>query len=334
MMMVIVYILIGIAVGAVALYLLMDRKIDNLRIEGGKTGMELKMKSEQLAEKTSRVQHLEAENKALHAKAESQTRELQLLHQQMTEETQRHEERFKNMATQLLEQSAQKLKQSNTETISGITQPLKDAIANMQKAISDNQKESAAHSASFREQMLMMMQQTQQLGEKAENLTNVLRRDNKVSGNMGEIILGDLLNSQGLTEGIHYEVQARLRDELGRPMKHDETGHEMQPDVILHYPQGQDAIIDSKVSLVAYEKYVNAETPEDKERYLQDHIKSVRQHVNELARKDYSKYVKNGRDVVDFVIMFVPFESSLQLALANDPTLWREAFEKKVFVTG
>ena len=319
--MIVLYIIIGIAVGAVALYLLMDRKMDHLRIEGGKTGMELKLKNEQLAESTSRVRHLEGENRELHARAEAQMRELQLLHQQMAEESQRHEERFKNMAQQLLEQSAQKLKQSNTETISGITQPLKDAIANMQKAISENQKESAAHSASFREQMLLMMQQTQQLGEKAENLTNVLRRDNKVSGNMGEIILGDLLNSQGLTEGIHYEVQARLRDELGRPMKHDETGREMQPDVILHYPQGQDAIIDSKVSLVAYEKYVNAETP-------------VRQHVNELARKDYSKYVKNGRDVVDFVIMFVPFESSLQLALANDPTLWREAFEKKVFVTG
>ena len=332
--MIVLYIIIGIAVGAVVLYLLMDKKLDALRIEGGKKEMELSMKGEQLAEATSRVRHLEAENKDLHAKSESQGRELELVRQQMKEELQRHEERFKNMAQQLLEQSASKLKDSNTETMTGITQPLKDAIANMQKAINDNQKESAAHSASFREQMLMMMQQTQQLGEKAESLTNVLRRDNKVSGNMGEIILGDLLASQGLTEGIHYEVQARLRDELGKPMKHDETGREMQPDVILHYPQGQDAIIDSKVSLVAYEKYVNAETPEDKERYLQDHIKSVRSHVNELARKDYSKYIKNGRDAVDFVIMFVPFESSLQLALANDPTLWREAFEKKVFVTG
>ena len=333
-MMIVLYIIIGIAVGAVALYLLMDKKMDTLRIESGKKEMELSMKGEQLAEATSRVRHLEAENKDLHAKSESQGRELELVRQQMKEELQRHEERFKNMAQQLLEQSASKLKDSNTETMTGITQPLKDAIANMQKAINDNQKESAAHSASFREQMLMMMQQTQQLGEKAESLTNVLRRDNKVSGNMGEIILGDLLASQGLTEGIHYEVQARLRDELGKPMKHDETGREMQPDVILHYPQGQDAIIDSKVSLVAYEKYVNAESPEDKERYLQDHIKSVRSHVNELARKDYSKYIKNGRDAVDFVIMFVPFESSLQLALANDPTLWREAFEKKVFVTG
>ena len=261
-------------------------------------------------------------------------RELELVRQQHEENEKRLNEQFANVAQRLLDGSAQKLKEQNTETLTGITQPLKEAIANMQRAINETQKESAAHSASFREQMLQMMQQTQQLGEKAEGLTNVLRRDNKVSGNMGEIILGDLLASQGLTEGIHYEVQARLRDELCRPLKNDETGREMQPDIILHYPQGQDAIVDSKVSLVAYERYVNAETPEEKERYLQEHIKSVRQHVNELARKDYSKYIKNGRDAVDFVIMFVPFESSLQLALANDPTLWREAFEKKVFVTG
>ena len=340
-MMIALYIIIGIAVGAVVLYLLMDRKMDTLRIEGGKKDIELAMKGEQLQDATSRVRHLEAENKDLHARAEAQGRELQLVRQQIEEvrgekqeEQQKRDAQFMNMAQQVLERSASKLKESNTETMTGITQPLKDAIANMQKAISENQKESAAHSASFREQMIQMMQQTQQLGEKAESLTNVLRRDNKVSGNMGEIILGDLLASQGLTEGIHYEVQTRLRDELGRPLKHDETGKEMQPDVILHYPQGQDAIVDSKVSLVAYEKYVNAETPEEKERYLQEHIKSVRGHVNELARKDYSKYIKNGRDAVDFVIMFVPFESSLQLALANDPTLWREAFEKKVFVTG
>ncbi len=339
--MIALYIIIGIAVGAVVLYLLMDRKMDTLRIEGGKKDIELAMKGEQLQDATSRVRHLEAENKDLHARAEAQGRELQLVRQQIEEvrgekqeEQQKRDAQFMNMAQQVLERSASKLKESNTETMTGITQPLKDAIANMQKAISENQKESAAHSASFREQMIQMMQQTQQLGEKAESLTNVLRRDNKVSGNMGEIILGDLLASQGLTEGIHYEVQTRLRDELGRPLKHDETGKEMQPDIILHYPQGQDAIVDSKVSLVAYEKYVNAETPEEKERYLQEHIKSVRGHVNELARKDYSKYIKNGRDAVDFVIMFVPFESSLQLALANDPTLWREAFEKKVFVTG
>ena len=333
-MMVALYIIIGVAVGAVVLYLLMDRKMDVLRIEGGKKDIELSMRTEQLNAATSRVNHLEAENKTLHAKTESQTRELELVREQMASEARHREEQFKNLAQQLMESSASKLKESNKETMTVITQPLKEAMENMQKAISESQKDGAARSASFREQIQQMLQQTQQLGEKTDSLTNVLRRDNKISGNMGEIILGDLLASQGLTEGIHYEVQARLRDELGRPLKNDETGKEMQPDVILHYPQGQDAIVDSKVSLVAYEKYVNAETPEEKERYLQDHIKSVRQHVNELARKDYSKYIKNGRETVDFVIMFVPFESSLQLALANDPTLWREAFEKKVFVTG
>ena len=243
-------------------------------------------------------------------------------------------EQLRDMGQLLADAQAKKLKEENRESMGTITQPLKDAISEMRKAINDNTKDHTEQSASLREQLRLMMESNREIGEKAEGLANVLRRDNKVSGNMGEIILGDLLTSQGLTEGIHYEVQARLRDELGKPLKHDETGREMQPDVILHYPQGQDAIIDSKVSLVAYEKYVNAETPEDKERYLQDHIKSVRSHVNELARKDYSKYIKNGRDAVDFVIMFVPFESSLQLALANDPTLWREAFEKKVFVTG
>ena len=333
-MMVALYIIIGVAVGAVVLYLLMDRKMDVLRIEGGKKDIELSMRTEQLNAATSRLNHLEAENKTLHAKTESQSRELELVREQMASEARHREEQFKNMAQQLMESSASKLKESNKETMTVITQPLKEAMESMQKAINESQKDGAARSASFREQIQQMLQQTQQLGEKTDSLTNVLRRDNKVSGNMGEIILGDLLASQGLTEGIHYEVQARLRDELGRPLKNDETGKEMQPDVILHYPQGQDAIVDSKVSLVAYEKYVNAETPEDKERYLQDHIKSVRQHVNELARKDYSKYIKNGRETVDFVIMFVPFESSLQLALANDPTLWREAFEKKVFVTG
>lgn len=340
-MMIVLYILIGVVVGAVVLYLFMDRKMDVLRIEGGKKAIELSMKGEQLAEATSRVRHLEEENKSLHAKAESQGRELELVRQQIDtikdekqEEQKKRDAQFMTMAQQVLEQSATKLKEQNKETMTGITQPLKDAMENMQKAINESQKDGAARSASFREQIQQMLQQTQQLGEKTDSLTNVLRRDNKVSGNMGEIILGDLLASQGLTEGIHYEVQARLRDELGRPLKHDETGKEMQPDVILHYPQGQDAIVDSKVSLVAYEKYVNAEAPEEKERYLQEHIKSVRSHVNELARKDYSKYIKNGRETVDFVIMFVPFESSLQLALANDPTLWREAFEKKVFVTG
>ncbi len=304
--MIALYIIIGVFVGATVLYVLMDRRMDVIRIESAKKDVQLEHLRQQMEE----------------AKGEK------------LEEQQKRDAQFMNMAQQVLEQSASKLKESNKETMAGVTQPLKDAITEMRKAINDNTKDHTEQNASLREQLRMMMASNKEIGEKAESLANVLRRDNKVSGNMGEIILGDLLASQGLTEGIHYEVQARLRDEQGRPLKNDDTGKEMQPDVILHYPQGQDAVIDSKVSLVAYQRYVNAEDPEEKERALQEHIKSIRSHVTELARKDYSKYIKAPREAVDFVIMFVPFESSLQLALANDPTLWREAFERKVFITG
>ena len=304
--MIAVYIIIGISIGAAVLYVLMDRRMDVLRIASAQKDVELKFMHQQL----------------------------EAAQGEQLEEQQKRDAQFMNMAQEILERSASKLKESNTETMSGITQPLKDAISEMRKAINDNTKDHTAQTASLKEQLRLMMETGREMSEKAEGLANVLRRDNKISGNMGEIILGDLLASQGLTEGIHYEVQARLRDEQGRPLKNDDTGREMQPDVILHYPQGQDAVIDSKVSLVAYQRYVNAEAPEEKERALQEHIKSIRSHVNELSRKDYSKYIKAPREAVDFVIMFVPFESSLQLALANDPTLWRDAFERKVFVTG
>ena len=290
-MMIVVYIIIGIAIGAALLYLLMMQRVGALKVELAKAETEKEM--------------MKTTQKQLH-----------------------------DMGVLMAEAQAKHLNKENKESMDSITQPLKDAISEVRKAINENTKDHTAQSSSIREQLRMMMEAGKEIGTKAEELANVLRRDNKVSGNMGEIILGDLLASQGLTEGIHYEVQARLRDEQGRPMKNDDTGREMQPDVILHYPQGQDAIIDSKVSLVAYQRYVNAETSELKERALQEHIRSLRQHVTELARKDYSKYIKKPREAVDFVIMFVPFESSLQLALANDPSLWREAFERKVFITG
>ncbi|MBQ7869188.1 MAG: DNA recombination protein RmuC [Prevotella sp.] len=350
------YIIIGIIIGAAAAWIAVSRKAAGRlkekerlsmqqTIELEKKSTELAMLTEQMAATAGRMAEAERENKTLAARAEAQAREIEILRKQSTEEARLRSEQFAeqlrtakeqitNVANRIMEQNAQKLKEQNTENIGHITQPLKDAISDMRKALTDNIKDSAQHSASFREQIRLMMESNREIGEKAESLANVLRRDNKVAGNMGEIILGDLLASQGLTEGIHYEVQARLRDETGRSLKNDDTGREMQPDVILHYPQGQDAIIDSKVSLVAYQRYVNAETPEEKERHLQDHIKSVRNHVTELARKDYSRYIKAPREAVDFVIMFVPFESSLQLALANDPTLWREAFERKVFITG
>jgi len=341
--MIALYIVIGIAVGAVVLYLVMNQKVGRLHVELAKKETEMQMLSQQRSEEQRQSEERFAEQMRsqreqaadqLRAQREQSAEQLKAAREQFDEQLKTTKEQLRVMAQQLMDAQAQRLKEENKENMGTITQPLKDAISEMRKAITDNTKDHTAQNASLKEQLRLMMESNREIGEKAESLANVLRRDNKVSGNMGEIILGDLLASQGLTEGIHYEVQARLRDEQGRPLKNDDTGKEMQPDVILHYPQGQDAIIDSKVSLVAYQRYVNADDPEEKERALQDHIKSIRSHVTELARKDYSKYIKAPREAVDFVIMFVPFESSLQLALANDPTLWREAFERKVFITG
>ena len=341
--MIALYILIGIAVGAVAVYLLMNPKTARLTTELARKDTELQLRIRQQTDMQQQYERRQAEQQVerdryveqqLAAQRQQFEQQLQASRQQFEQQLQTSREQLQNMTRQLLDSQARQLKEENRESMGTVTQPLKEAITEMRRAITENTKDHTAQAASLREQLRLMMESNREIGEKAEGLANVLRRDNKVSGNMGEIILGDLLASQGLSEGIHYEVQARLRDEQGRPLKNDDTGREMQPDVILHYPQGQDAIIDSKVSLVAYQRYVNADTQEEKERALQDHIKSVRSHVSELARKDYSRYVKPPREAVDFVIMFVPFESSLQLALANDPTLWREAFDRKVFITG
>lgn len=357
--MIVAYTLAGMAVGAIIVYIIANHRANKkaeerarLLIDNEKQATEIGLLTQQMEKQAEKLGNVEnelrasmEENRDLSAKAEARQREIDILRKQSETEARMRREQFAeqlrttkeqitNVARQVMEQNSDKLKERNAEDMGHITQPLQDAISDIRKAIGESRKDSAEHSASFREQIRMMMASNREIGQKAESLANVLRRDNKAAGNMGEIILGDLLASQGLTEGIHYEVQARLRDDTGRPLKNDDTGREMQPDVILHYPQGQDAIIDSKVSLVAYDKYVNAAMPEERERHLQDHIRSVRQHVSELARKDYSRYISPPRKAIDFVIMFVPFESSLQLALANDPTLWRDAFEKKVFITG
>ncbi len=353
-MMIALYIIIGIAVGAVVVYLLMNPRQARLLVELAKKDTQMTLLSQQREEEQRKAaeryeeQTRQAEERftrqmqAQHEQSAEQMKmareqadqQMQFQREQFDEQLRTTKEQLANMARQLVDLQTAKLKEENRESMGTITQPLKEAISEMRKAITDNSKDHTAQTASLKEQLRLMMETGREMSEKAEGLANVLRRDNKVSGNMGEIILGDLLSSQGLTEGIHYDVQARLRDEQGRPLKNDDTGREMQPDVILHYPQGQDVVIDSKVSLVAYQRYVNAESPEEKERALQEHIRSVRAHVIELARKDYSKYIKAPREAVDFVIMFVPFESSLQLALVNDPSLWREAFERKVFITG
>lgn len=297
--------ILGLLIGAALVFVLMGRENTRLRVDNARLQAQLEQAGKRVEERRQEM-----------------GRQVEATKQELALRTQ-----------ELLRQNADRLKRENAEHMTLLTAPLREAISEMRRALEDTTKHSAEDNASLRELLAQMMRSNREIGEQAELLANVLRRDSQAAGYMGEVILGDLLAAQGLVEGVHYESQPYLRDAKGRKARNEDTGAAMRPDFILHYPQGQDVVIDSKVSMAAYERYVNATGPEEKAKALKAHIQSVRKHVDELAGKDYSRYLDPGRQAVDFVLMFMPFESSLQLALANDSSLWHEAFQRKVFIT-
>lgn len=249
------------------------------------------------------------------------------------EQMRTNEEKFQNLANRILDQAATKLKEQNTESMGHITQPLKENLERLQEAISKTNTATTQSTSSLAKQLEMMAQKTDKIDQSATRLANVMRGANKVQGNWGELTLQNLLDSQGLQLGRDYDMQQTITDEKGNVILNDDSGKRMIPDVILHYPNGEDVVIDSKMTIDGYLNYVNAETDDMKKKYADDVVKSIRTQFNNLAKKDYSAYIKSPRRAIDFVIMYVPYEGALQLALARDPKLWNEAFEKQVFIT-
>ena len=307
---VILYIVIGVVLGMAIAYVLLQKRLMQLNLE--------------LRQKTTE----------LHLLREQADKEAQLRAEKLAAQMDATKEQMTNLAQQLLERNAEKLKSENTESIGQITQPLKEAIGEMRRELTQNRETSAANSATFQEQLRQMLESNERVGKKAANLAQALRGDNKAQGNWGEVILGNLLSCQGLCEGIDYDLQTRLRDDLGQDLKNIDTGASMQPDAILHYPHEQDVIIDAKVSLKAYDDYVNAQSEEERTAALAAHVRSIRDQYQRLSKKDYSSYVQAPRKSIDFVVMFVPNESALQLALTADSKLWYDAFDHKVLIAG
>ena len=276
---------------------------------------------------------LERANTQLQAEQEHNSKEAEMRKEQFEQQLKTVQEQFSNLATRVLDQTADKLKHSNSESMESITRPLKQNIEQLHQVIQTTNSETTKHTASLSQQLKEMAEQTQKIDATATRLTNVIRGGNKAQGNWGERRLAELLESQGLLQGIDYDMQQTITDDKGNAVLNDESGRRMIPDVILHYPNNEDVIVDSKVSIDAYYNYVNTEDEGLKRKYAEDLVRSIRTQAFGLAKKDYSKYVQKPRKAIDFVIMYVPFEGALQLALATEPKIWGEAFDRQVLIT-
>lgn len=329
--MIIVYILVGILVGGLASYIFFNGKLNESKLAVGTLHTQLE------AERAQHQKEIESLKDRFEYETElrnqQSSNEQQLRQKQFDQQLETIQEQFQNLASKILDQTTQKLKSENVESMSHITQPLKQNIEQLQQAIDKTNHETARSTASLSEQLKSMAEQTAKIDASATRLTNVMRGANKVQGNWGELTLMNLLDSQGLRLGVDYDVQQTLSDDRGNVLTNEESGKRMIPDVILHYPNNEDIIIDSKMTIDAYANYMNAEDEIVKKKYADDVVKSIRTQFTSLSKKDYTSYIKAPRRAIDFVIMYVPYEGALQLALLTDPKLWHDAFEKKVFIT-
>ena len=238
---------------------------------------------------------------------------------------------MKDAANAMLRDRQKEFAESSGISIGQLVNPLRETIEKMQKEMSEAQNRQSADSGVLKNIIQQMMEKSEEAKRSTEALTQVFRRSNNVQGEWGETVLDELLESQGLTRGIHYDVQPTIRDASGTAVLGSD-GSRMRPDIILHLDQRREVIIDSKVSLAAYMDYVNAKNDADRARYLKAHVTSLQEQVNRLADKDYSAYIQPPKVKMDYVLMFLPHSGALWTALNAQPDLWRRAMERGVYI--
>ena len=348
----IVYLIIGIVIGGVVAFLLMNsRKKDvdtKLMLTAQRLDQEEKVnaglrqladdeaaKSRELSDELTQARiNLASLQSLMEAEREQNSKTEQIRREQFQEQLRTVQEQFQNLATRVLDQTSDKLKTQNTEAMQTLTTPLRQNLEQLQQAIRNTNNETARQTATLSEQLKSMAEQTSKINQTATRLTNVMRGGNKIQGNWGEVTLKNLLESQGLKLGRDFDLQHTITDEQGNAVLNDESGAKMEPDAILHYPNNEDVVIDAKMSIDAYAKYVETEDETQRKQLAKDVVRSIREQFKRLSSKEYNRYVKPPRKSVDFVIMYVPYEGALQLALTTEPGLWNEAFSKKIFITG
>ncbi len=308
------YLLTGLAVGAVAGYLAAQRKAAVARAEA-----QAAQQRQQLVERTA-AEHQLQQQREWEQRLEQQRREAEEMHRRMVAE-------FENLSNRIFQAKAEDFSRLNAERLDTLLRPLTDNLKDFRARVEQVCNDGAKERFSLAERIKELVELNKRLGEDADNLARALKGDAKVQGDWGEMLLERLLQASGLVEGEHYVRQEFLRDERGAVLTGEESGQRMQPDVVVRFPDDKEMIIDSKVSLTAYAAYAAAVDRTARDAALKAHLRSVRAHVDELSRKDYSRYDSKAPD---FVMMFVPVEGAYLLAIQNDERLWEYAYNKKV----
>ncbi len=228
---------------------------------------------------------------------------------------------FENLANKILEEKTSKFTEQNKENLKNILTPLQDKILHFEKKVEDTHKESIDYHAALRQQILGLSEMNAQMSKETLNLTKALKGDSKMQGNWGELVLERVLEKSGLEKGREYEVQQSFTTE---------EGNRVFPDVVINLPDGKKMIVDSKVTLTAYERYINEEDEEVKAQYLKQHVRAIKSHVDQFGIKNYQDLYQI--ESPDFVLLFIPMEPAFALALNEDTTLYNKAFEKNIVI--
>ena len=325
----IIGILLAVAVGALV-YWLMRQQLTHVR-------QQLTTAEQTLTEEQTKVQEakLLLSQKELELKYEKEKNEAtrQQADEKLAEQIKFLQAELTNTTQKLLDIRSEKLEQTNRTQMSSIIDPLKETISKLEKEMKETQAQHGNTTTRLETSIKNLVEKTENIGNRADRLVETLLYQPKSQGDWGELVVKEMLKSQGLKEGIHYVYQPTLRDEKGQTLRNEETNKIMRPDFILHLDDKEDVIIDSKMTITSYDNYVHAKTDDEREIYAKEILTSIHNHINELRRANYAAYIENGRKSADFVFMFIPNEGAMQVALAHEKNLWRDTFLKdRIFI--